>query len=90
MHAFMHYHMTKCTMKQKNNAKMQYLNSVLHYVTFLFFLKQCTTNFSKLSSIKFMHLSDCTFLYIENDPSTSQEMAGVYLSEEIWGKVSLY
>ena len=25
---------------------------------------------------------------IENDPSTSQEGAGAYLSEEIWGKVS--
>ena len=37
-----------------------------------------------------MHLSDCTFLNIENDPSTSQEVAGAYLSEEIWGKVSQY
>ena len=37
-----------------------------------------------------MHLSDSTFLNIENDPSTSQEVAGAYLREEIWGKVSLY
>ena len=37
-----------------------------------------------------MHLSDCTFLNIENDPSTSQEVIDAYLSEEIWGKVSLY
>ena len=37
-----------------------------------------------------MHLSDCTFLNTENDPSTSQEVAGAYLSEEIWGKVSHY
>ena len=33
-----------------------------------------------------MHLSDCTFLNIENDPSTSQEVAGSYLSEENLGK----
>ena len=25
-----------------------------------------------------MHLSDCTFLNTENDPSTSQEMTGAY------------
>ena len=37
-----------------------------------------------------MHLSDYTFLNIENDPSTSQEVVGPYLSEEIWGKVSLF
>ena len=37
-----------------------------------------------------MHLSDRTFLSIENDPCTSQEVAGSYLSEEILGKVSLY
>ena len=37
-----------------------------------------------------MHLFDCTFLNIENDTSTSQEVVGAYLSEEIWGKVSLY
>ena len=33
-----------------------------------------------------MHLSDCTFFNIENDPSTSQEVAGAYLCEEIWGE----
>ena len=37
-----------------------------------------------------MDLSECTFLNMENDPSTSQEVAGAYLSEEIWGKVSRY
>ena len=37
-----------------------------------------------------MHLSDCTFLNIENDPSTAQEVAGAYISKEIWGKVSVY
>ena len=37
-----------------------------------------------------MHLSDSTFSNIENDPSTSQEVTGAYLSEEIWDKVSLY
>ena len=36
-----------------------------------------------------MHLSDSTFLNIENDPSTSQEVTGAYVSEEIWGKVSI-
>ena len=77
-------------MKQKTNANMQYSNLVLHYVTFLFFLQQCTTNFSKFSSFMLIHLFDCIFLNIENDPSTSQEVAGAYLSEEIWGKVSLY
>ena len=70
-------------MKEKNNTNMQYKNSVLHYVTFLFFLKQCATKLSKLYSFKLMHLSDCTFLNIENDPSTSQEVTGAYLSEEI-------
>ena len=50
------------------------------------------TNFSKFSSFNFklMNLSDCTCLNIENDPSTTQELAGAYLSEDIWGKVSLY
>ena len=33
-----------------------------------------------------MHLSDCTFLNIENDPFMSQEVAGAYLSKEIWEK----
>ena len=37
-----------------------------------------------------MHLSECTFLNIENDPSTSQEVTGSYLSEEVCGEVSLY
>ena len=37
-----------------------------------------------------MRLSDSTFLIIENNPSTSQEVTGAYLIEEIWGKVSLY
>ena len=37
-----------------------------------------------------MHLPNYTFLEIENDPSTSQEVTGSYLSEEIWGKVSIY
>ena len=37
-----------------------------------------------------MRLSDCSFFNIENDPSTSQEVTGVYLSEKKWGKVTLY
>ena len=52
-------------------------------------MKQCTINFSKLSSFKLMSLSDCTFLNIENDFSALHEVTGAYLSEEIWGKVSL-
>ena len=36
-----------------------------------------------------MRLSDCTFLNIENDSSTSQEVTGAYLSEDIWGEASL-
>ena len=52
-------------------------------------MKQCTINFSKLSSFKLMSLSDCTFLHIEDDPYTSHEVTGAYLSEEIWRKVSL-
>ena len=60
---------------------------MLHYY---FFLKQCTTtNFSKLSSFRLIRLSDNTFLDIENDPFTSQEVTGAYLSEDIWGKRSL-
>ena len=48
-------------MKQKNNKNMQLFSSALCY-TFIF-LKQCTTtNFSKLSSFKLMHLSYCTSL----------------------------
>ena len=54
-----------------------------------YFFKQCTTNFSKLSLFRFMRLSDSTFLNIENDPSTPQEVTGAYLSEEIRGKMSL-
>ena len=49
-----------------------------------------TTNFSKLFSFKLMRLSDCTFLNIENDSSTSHDVIGAYLSEEIWGKVNIY
>ena len=61
-----------------------------YIVTFLFFLKQCTTtNFSKLSSVTVMRLSYSTFLNIEDDPSTSQEVTGAYLNQEIWGQVSL-
>ena len=41
---------------------------------FLFFMKQCTTNFSKLSSFKLMLLYECTFLNI--DSSTSHEVTG--------------
>ena len=58
---------------------------------FYYLLKQCTTtNISKLSSFSLMRLSDCTFLSIENDASTSQEVTDAYLREEIWDKVSLY
>ena len=64
-------------------------SSTLCYI-FYFFLKQHTTNFSNLSSFKLMHLSDSTFLNIENDPFTSREVIGAFLSEEIWAKVSLY
>ena len=77
-------------MKQKNNKKYASIKIQFYIVTFLFFLKQCTTDFSKLSSFKFMRLSDCTFLNIENDSPTSHEVTGAYLSEEIWDKVSLY
>ena len=31
-------------------------------------------------------MSDSTFLNIEGDTSTSQEVTGAYLNEEIWGK----
>ena len=57
---------------------------------FIFFLKHCTTNFSKMSSFKLLRLSDCTFFNIENDSSTSHEVTSAYLSEEIWGTVNLY
>ena len=79
-------------MKQKNNTNMQYSIKSQFYIIlhFKIFLKQCTSNFSKFSSNKLMHLSACTFLNIENYPSTSQEVAGAYLGEEICGKVSLY
>ena len=33
-----------------------------------------------------MHLSDCTFLNIENDASMSQEVTSAYLCEEILGQ----
>ena len=36
-----------------------------------------------------MRLSDCTFLNIENDPSTSHEVTGAYLSEEIGVRESI-
>ena len=67
---------------------MQYLkfSSTLFYI----FILYETTKFSKLSPFKLMRLSDCTFLNIENDPSTSHEVTGAYLSEEISNKVSLY
>ena len=58
---------------------------------FYFLPKQRTTiNISKLSSFRLMRLFHFTFLNIENDASTSQEVTGAYLSEEIWGKLSLY
>ena len=49
-------------------------------------MKQCTTNFSKLSSFRLMRSSDSTFLNIADDPSTSHEVTGANLSEEILGK----
>ena len=36
-----------------------------------------------------MHLSDCIFLNIENDPSASQEVAGVYLRRNLWKSESI-
>ena len=78
MHAFMHYHMTKYA---QWNRKIIQVCSIKSYI----FSETMQINFSKFSSFKFMHLSDCTFLNIENDPSMSQEVADAYLSEEIWG-----
>ena len=74
--------MTKHAQWSRKIIQIWSIKIQFYIVTFLFFLKQCTTNFSKLSSFKLLHLSDCTFSYIENDPSTSQEVAGAYLSEE--------
>ena len=52
---------------------------------FYFFLKRCTTiNICKLSSFKLMVWQRIL------EHSTSQEVTGASLSEEIWGKVSLY
>ena len=84
----MHYHMTKYA--QWNRKIIEICNIKIQFYIVTFFLKQCITHFSELSSYKLMHLSDCTFLNIENDPSTAQEVAGAYLCEEIWGKVSPY
>ena len=88
MHAFMHYHVTKYAQWSRKIIQISSIKGQFYimFPTFLFFLKQCTTNFSKFSSFKLMHLSDCTFLNIENDRSTSQEVAGSYLSEENLGK----
>ena len=87
----MHYHMTKYAQWKRKIIKICIIKIQFYVVLhFYFFWKKFTTNFSKLSSFKLTHLSDCTFLNIENDLSTSQEVAGAYLSEEIWGKVSLY
>ena len=57
---------------------------------FYFVLKKYITNFSKLSSFRLIRVSDSTFLNIEDDPSTSQEVTGAYLNEKNWAKVSLY
>ena len=45
------------------------------------------TKLGELSSFRLMRLSESTLLNIDDDPSTSQEVAGAYLIEEIWGKV---
>ena len=91
MHAFMHYHMAKHAQLRRKIIKICSIK-IQFYIIFYFwlFFKQCITNFSKLSSFSFMRLSDSTFLNIENDPSTLQEVTGAYLCEEIWGKVSIY
>ena len=47
-------------------------------------MKQCTTNFSKLSSFKLMRLSHCRFLSI--DSSTSLEVTGAYLVKKFGAK----
>ena len=85
MHAFMHYHMTKYAQWNRKVIKICRIKIQFYIILhFYFFLKQCTTNFSKLSSFKLMHLSDCTFLNVENNSSTSHEVTAAYLSEEIW------
>ena len=85
MHAFMHYHMTKHA--QWNRKIIQICsNKIQFYIIlhFYFFMKQCTTNFSKLSSFKLMPLSVRTFLNI--DSSTSHEVIGVYLVKKFGAK----
>ena len=84
----MHYHMTEYA--QWSRKIIQICSIKIQFYIVTFFLEQCTTNFSKLCSFKLMHLSDCTFLNIENDPFTSQEVTSAHLSEEIWGNVSIY
>ena len=86
----MHYHMAKHAQWSRKIIKICSIKIQFYIVTLYYFFKQCITNFSKLSSFSFMRLCDSTFLNIENDPSMSQEVTAAYLSEEIWGKVSLY
>ena len=78
----MHYHMTKYT--QWNRKILQICSIKIQFyiiLNFYFLWNNAATNFSKMSSFKPMRLSDCTFLNIENDSSTSYKVTGAYFSE---------
>ena len=84
----MHYHITKYAQRKKIiqicSIKIQF------YIILHFYFLWNNAQLISPNLFKLMRLSDCTFLNIENDPSTSQEVADAYICEEIWGKVSLY
>ena len=63
---------------------------MLHFYFIYFFLNNAQLISSNCPRLGSCDYSGSSFLNIENDPSTSQEVTGAYLSEEIWGKVSLY
>ena len=88
MHASMHYHMTKYAQWSRKIIKICSIKFQFYFMLHFYFFWNNAQLFSANSlHLKFVHLFDCTFLNIENDPSKSQEVAGAYLSEEIWGKV---
>ena len=88
----MYYHMTKHAQRSRKIIGLQICSIKIQFyiVIFLFYFETCTTNFSKLSSFRLMRLSDSTFLNIENDRSTSQEVTGVSLKWRNLGQSELY
>ena len=76
MHAFMHYHMTKHAQWSRKIIKtsvLKFSSTLLYFYTFLKHAQLISPNCLHLGSCVF---SGSTFLNIENEPSTSQEVTG--------------